>query len=388
MKHSLPLLRPSAVAALLFALALTGSAQPVLQQGYVLGPEDVIIVNVIDQPKFSGEYLVPESGVITLPVVGAVTVTGKTLEELRQIALVGLKKRLLHPEVTVTLKVPRPKRVYVFGDVQKGGILDWKQGWRVQEALGAAGGLVTGIEQRDVRVVLEKAETKERIELPLVEALQDTANPKLTIAPGDVLRFQSLALTPIYVAGKVKQPGIYRMREGEAGVLEAIAQAGGVTPEANITSVRIARATGEQELVDISPAILDAKPVQLPKLRAGDMIVVSEAQEKVVVLGYVKQPGYYPIPSGRTYTLAQAVALAGGEARGRITRIGLVRVENGKDVRRVYDLGKYLTKGDPNSNPTLQPGDIVYVPESNRIEIAQILSGLASSALLFNNIRR
>jgi polysaccharide export outer membrane protein len=350
---------------------------------YVLGPEDVVVITVIDQPKFSGEYLIPDNGRITLPVVGEVAAGGMTIEQLRVVTTNGLKKRLVRPEVAVMLKVARPKRVYVFGEVQRPGILELKPGWRIQEAVSAAGGLNSGLEQRDARVVLERAKGT-KVEMSLDEALNSEQASKLIIEPGDVLRVEVTPLTPIYVTGKVKTPGLFKLREKEAGVLEAIAQAGGVSDDANITSVRIIRLDGTEETVDLSPALLRGETVKLPRLKTGDMVLVSESQDRFAVLGFVNKPGYYSIPSGKKMDLSQAVAMAAGnDKRGRISRIGVMRLENGKETRKVYDLGKYFQKGDVASNPMIRPGDVIYVPETNRVDVATILSGLATGSLLF-----
>ncbi|MEZ0325913.1 MAG: SLBB domain-containing protein [Fimbriimonas sp.] len=359
------------------------------QAEYVLGPEDVVSVTVVDMPKFSGDYLVPTSGIITMPVVGEVNVTGMTLEALRAHAVSKLKARLLKPEVVVSLKSPRARRVYVYGDVRDPGVLELRQGWRLSEALSAAGGLATGIQEQDVRVVLERANSKERIEMTLSEALSGPKADTLTLAPGDVLRITSVAMIPVHVIGKVKSPGIYRLREGESSVLAAIAQAGGVTEDANITSVQITRLNGGDEKVDLAPALIKGEPIKIAKLNSGDMVLVPESRDRFVIMGHVNKPGYYAIPSGTSYTLVEAIARAeGNEKRGSLSKVGLVRYENGKDVRKVYDVGLFTGKGDSRQNPVVRPGDVIFVPETNKVDILQILSGLASSALFLDRIRR
>jgi polysaccharide export outer membrane protein len=376
------------VSALLAMIPAAAVAQDPSQ--YVLGPEDLIAVTVVDMPKFSGEYLIPTTGVISMPVVGEVKAAGMTIDSLRDFAVEKLKARLKNPEVVVVLKVPRPRRVYAYGDVRSSGVFELRDGWRVSELLSAAGGLGPNVLEQDVRVVVEKAATKEKLEMTLSEAINGPQAGSLVLAPGDVVRFNSVAMTPVYVSGKVKSPGLYRLREKEAGVLEALAQAGGVTEDANITSVRVIRLNGSEEKIDLAPSMLRGEKVQLPKLNSGDMVLVSESQNRFVILGYVSKPGYYSIPSGTSITLAEAVARAEGpEKRASLSKVGIVRQENGKEVRKVYDLGKFLgSKGDMSQNPTLMAGDVVYVPETNKVDLLQLLSGLASSALFLDRIRR
>ena len=366
----------------LVAVASAQSSEP-----YKLAPEDVISVQVINHPEFSGDFLIPQSGTVMLPVVGDVWMTGKTLQEVRQIIVTGLKVRLLSPEVNIVLKVPHPRRIYAFGDLQRPGVLELIPGWRVQEALTAAGGVTVGVQTSDIRLSIERR-SKDRIEMPLSQALNLPPDQQITLSEGDVLRFQATPLIPVYVSGKVKLPALYRLRDGEAGLLEAIAQAGGVADDANLTGVRITHLDGTEEKVDLTPALIDGQSLRLPRLRGGDLVIVPESQDRYVVQGYVVKPGYFAIPSGHTITLSQAVAIAGGSApRGRLSRVAIVRMVNGKATVTLYDLGKFLTRGEAKGNPVIQPGDVIFVPETDKFDINQLLAPASIIRLFFGNLR-
>lgn len=382
-KHTMfntsPFHRVVAVAAALACLIVAAWAQ----EPYRLGPEDVVGVQVLNHPEFSGEFIVPASGSVSLPVVGDTRMSGRTLEEVRLTVLEGLKQRLLRPEVNVFLKLPRPKRVYVYGEVQKPGVLPLAPGWRLQEALSAAGGLAPGVQTADVRVTVERAD-KTKVEMPLDEALALPADKAIAVGENDVVRFQVKALVPVYVSGQVRTPALYRLREGESGVLEAITQAGGATPEANLTQVKVVHLNGKEEVVNLAPAMLRGESVRQPQLQPGDMVLVPQATERIAVLGYVQRPGLYAIPSGQQLTLTQAVALAGGQTnRARLSKVGLIRTVDGKETRIVYDLGKYLSQGDPKFNPVLRPEDVIYVPETDKFDLPSLLGPVAVARLLF-----
>ncbi len=365
-------------------LATLGLARTQEPASYILGPEDIVTVTVVDQPKFSGDYLIPESGRISLPVLGDVTVTDMSIEKLHGLILTAMKKRLVHPEVIVSLKSSRIKRIYVFGDVQKPGVIDLKVGWRIAELISAVGGMSSGVDQRDIRVILDHANGS-KVDMSLDEALDS----KALLRAGDVVRVQGASLVSIYVAGKVKLPGVYRLREKDAGLLEAITLAGGMSDNANLTSVRIQHADGTDQTVDLSNLLLNGAPIQLPRLRHGDIVVVAESQAHFAILGFIAKPGYYPIPSGKTLDLSQAVAIAGGnDRRARLRRVGVMTVENGREVRRVYDFGKFLLRGDMDSNPMIHAGDVIYLPETEKLDLTTILSGLATGAILYKSFIR
>lgn len=376
------------------ALATVASAQT--DPEYVLGPEDVVVVNVLRHPEFSDEYLIPSSGVVQIKPVGDVKATGMSLATLQEHVRFKLRDRLRNPEVSVALRLARMKRVYLFGDLKSPGVFDLKEGWGVAECLSAAGGLAQGIQSRDCKVILERAKGESPKPLSLTEALDGSARGEYKLQPGDVLRVESIPTFPVYVTGKVKTPGMYRLREDSTGILEAIAQAGGVLDGAAVASVRIIRITGGEEEVNLTSSLtretlVDPAPANLPlpKLNGGDIVLVPESLDRFAILGHVTKPGFYPIPSGRRYSLSEAVAVAeGAAARGRLSQVGLVRMEGGKEVRRVYDLGKYLKKGDKSQNPEVLPGDVLFIPESNRVDITTVLTGISTSALFFNAIRR
>ncbi len=354
------------------------------QGAYRLEPEDVISITVLRHPEFTSEYIIPPNGTLDMPFGGTVKVTGHTVSDLAVELTTMLKKRLLKPEVSVSLKSLRIRRFYVVGDVKLSGVYDLKPNWGVAESLSMAGGLLPDIQQKDVQVTLEHVATGQKLTLPLDEALRKSTDPDLKIQTGDVLRLESIATFPIYVTGKVKLPGMYRMRIDSTDLMAAIAQAGGAADDASIRRVRVIHVDGAEEVADLVPALRNGDSTKLPKLRSGDMIVVPELTEKFAVLGYVTKPGPFAIPNGETYHLADAVALAGGTVeRGRIARIALLRLVNGKEDKRVYDLGKFIHKGDASQNPVLLPGDVIYVPETNKVDIKTILTGLQTAAITY-----
>lgn len=384
-------LRVSLMAFALLVSFLQASAQTTTD--YVLGPEDVISVTVLRHPEFSGEFLVPVTGGVQLPAVGELKLSGMSLGEVQRFVLRKLRDRLKNPEVSVVLKVPRMQRVFVLGEVKLPGVFDLKPRWGVAEALSTAGGLATGVQSRDVKLFIERR-NGEKLEMPLDSVVGSGSKGAVLLQAGDVLRFDALDTFPVFVTGKVKLPGQVRLRTDGTGLLAAIAQAGGLADGAALNGVRIFRASGSQETVDLSGAFqvgLGAKtaPATFPTLGSGDIVLVPESLDQIAILGFVTKPGFYPMLTGRSYRLSDAVALANGaDKRGRLSKVGLIRFENGKETQRIVDLGRFLRTGDANDNPVLWPGDLVYVPETNKIDLSLVLSGVSSTALLFNALRR
>ena len=83
--------------------------------------------------------------------------------------------------------------------------------------------------------------------------------------------------------------------------------------------------------------------------------------KKVFVLGQVKKPGTFRYES--EMTIVQAVTLAGGlKALASKNRIILTRVEKGDEKKYVIPFAQISEGGV--KNVFLQPGDIIYAPES------------------------
>lgn len=383
------------------ALSLVGMAQPANAKAsveqtadYALGAEDVITVSVLRHPEFSGDFLIPTSGTVQLPAVGEMKLKGMTLLDVQRAVLRKLRDRLQNPEVSVTLKAPRMRRIYVLGDVKAPGVLDLKEGWGISEGLSAAGGLAQNVQSRDCTLTLERATSGEKTQMPLDAVLKGIAKDPIRLQPGDIVRIDSVSTLAVFVTGRVKLPGQVKLREDATGILEAIAQAGGIADGAGLASVRLIHSTGNQEIVDLSGAFQSGLGANsplgtYPKLIAGDVVLVPELLDQFAVLGSVTKPGYYPIPSGRVMTVIDAVAIANGaDRRGRLSRVGLIRTEGGKQTQRVLNLAHFLQTGDAKDNPKLLPGDLVFVPESGKVDLSVVLNGVSAAALLFNAVRR
>ena len=83
--------------------------------------------------------------------------------------------------------------------------------------------------------------------------------------------------------------------------------------------------------------------------------------KKVFVLGEVNKPGTFRYES--QMTIVQAVTLAGGlKALAAKNRLILTRVEEGSEKKYVIPFTQISEGGV--KNVFLQPGDIVYAPES------------------------
>lgn len=345
-------------------------AQQGVPEDYTLDMGDVLSVVVLRHPEFSNEYTVPPSGRVIFHGVGEIEARGRTLREITGVIRERLATRLRNPEVSVSLKQARPLLVFVEGQVGKPGAYPIQPGWRVFEAIAAAEGLKV-LPERAQGLIIRGDQTY-RIDLSALYH-QGDQSMNLPLLPGDKISVQLKPTVRISVAGEVKEAGTYDIEQG-ATALQAIAIAGGTTANASLQKAFIDR-HGNIVPVDLYRAVILGETRNIPLLQDGDVVIVPTNLTRVAVVGQVTRPGYYPIPEGKPFTLSDAIASAGGPTTRAITsRVYILRVQDGQVQRLVIPYQHFLRRGDLSGNPLVVNGDVVFIPETRRVEIGQLLT--------------
>jgi polysaccharide export outer membrane protein len=142
-----------AIAALMLAGTLAGcpTPQPYFnyaaepdprKNGFLLGPSDVLKVNVWHNPDLSGDAVVRPDGTITLPLVGDIPAAGRTPTDVRNEITTRLKAYIKDDSaiVTVAVSAVNSYRFVVSGNVEKPGSYNANHYASVSEAITLAGG--------------------------------------------------------------------------------------------------------------------------------------------------------------------------------------------------------------------------------------------------------
>jgi polysaccharide export outer membrane protein len=347
-----------AVQALLLigGLAIAESAE----DQYRLGPGDTLAVTVLRHPELSvDQVVVTPDGRIQLPVAGDIQVAGKTLPEASADVAQALSGRLVSPEVTVTVKQARVASIFVLGSVAKPGIYGLQPGWRVIEALTAAGG-ITGRPELISGSLFRVGNQTLPLDLPAIIS-NGSLPANLALQPGDVISLSERTIR-VSIAGQVQKPGPCDLPLG-AGVVEAVAVAGGTAPGAALSKVRVQRANGAVVPVDLFRVLVLGEAQGDIKLEAQDLIIVPQSTAKVAVLGSVNKPGYFDIEESAAPKVADALAMAGGPAkRAYLNQVTVVRSDGDKATRLTVDLDHVLREGKVNEDIPLRSGDVIFVP--------------------------
>ena len=155
---------------------------------YRLGPEDVISVEVFNQPRYSKTGItIPPNGKISYPLIrGGVFVVGKTTEQLEQEIADALNESIIDPEVTVTLDKAQSAVYAVMGDVAQPGIRPMTKRLSVYEALMIAGGVLSTGDKKKVMVVHQTRDGMMQQTVIDIAAIEKGKAPNvLYLNPGD-----------------------------------------------------------------------------------------------------------------------------------------------------------------------------------------------------------
>ncbi|MGE0886780.1 MAG: polysaccharide biosynthesis/export family protein [Blastocatellales bacterium] len=153
-----------------------------------LGPEDVISVDVFDQPNYSRTNLtVPPNGRISYPLIGHIMIAGRTTEELEQEITEKLSEYIREPKVSVQLVQVHSLKFMVIGDVATPGIYEMTRRMSVTEALAKAG-YVTRFGDLSKVAVLRLQKDGSTMTLPVnMKEVERGKEQDFFIVPGDTV---------------------------------------------------------------------------------------------------------------------------------------------------------------------------------------------------------
>jgi polysaccharide export outer membrane protein len=272
----------------------------VADPNYVLGPEDVITIDVFNLPELQKmEVRVANDGLVALPLIGRVQAAGLTAERFRQeLAEKWGEDYLQDPQVTVFVKEFKAKPVSVIGAVEKPGLYPLTGQRTLIEMLSMAGGFgKKGTSPAGSTVLItRKSGFKDmvpgdgmhergpnQIEVDLNRLLytrDETLN--IEIKPLDIISVSKADV--VYVTGAVKKPcGFVLEDRPTMTVLQAIAVAEGLTGTAAKKSARILRTNqdGSKTEVPINLGKILRGKAQDATLAANDILFVPDSRKKI-----------------------------------------------------------------------------------------------------------
>lgn len=118
-------------------------------------------------------------------------------------------------------------------------------------------------------------------------------------------------------------------------------------------------------------ALYDAERVVADKLRSYlvdpqvSLFIEEYGNKQIYVLGEVKKPGSYAIPTESRLTALEAISIAGGfTAIAAKDRTKVIRKVSGKSQSLTVEVSSITKRGEKEKDLPLQPNDVVFVPQS------------------------
>ncbi len=267
---------------------------------YILGPDDVLEIKVLNEENWDATVTVSSDGFITYSLLGDLRVDGLTTEQLdAQITSLLERDFFVAPEVTVDVSKPRSKKVYIMGQVKQPGYHELEGDQRLLGTLLKAGGPSSFMTEAKILRLpkggdMVESQGSDAIS-PIIVDLnrlfqQGDQTQNVQLQDGDVIMIADKgastaagkpALGPgqIYVVGSVAKPGIYNHEEADT-VLDAILRAGGFTEFASRNGTKVVRdENGKTKTIQVKMKDVMEKGEMDKNIAIvpGDMIIVPES---------------------------------------------------------------------------------------------------------------
>ncbi|MBO0798261.1 MAG: polysaccharide export protein, partial [Blastocatellia bacterium] len=163
-----------------------------------LGPEDIITVDVFDQPLYTRSNItIPPNGRINYPLIGQIMVAGRTTEELEKEITERLIEYIIDPKVTVTVTNVHSLKFMVLGDVNAPGVYEMPRRMTLTEGIARAGYFSKYGKHTDVTLVRNLPGSKPMPMKVNVKEIEKGHAEDVFLVPGDMIVVSGNALKTI-----------------------------------------------------------------------------------------------------------------------------------------------------------------------------------------------
>ena len=334
---------------------------------YVVGPGDTLAVNLWGGISERLQRVVDREGRISLPDVGPVFVSGRTLGDVQSAVQQTLRMEYRDVSADVSLSRLRTVRVYVVGEVADPGAYDISSLSSALNALVAAGGVAQGGSLRAIK----HYRGKQLIEI--VDAydllLRGVGTDGQRLENGDSLLVPPVG-AQITIEGMVRRPAIYELH-GETSLESALELAGGILPAAALKHVEVERLVAHEkrtmfsldlsETGDSSELVAKFGNFQV---QDGDRIhifpIAPYNDQAIYLQGHVLRPGRYSYHDGMTVRdLLSSYRDLLPEPAGNYAEIIRLNPPDFRPTVESFDLAQALAS--PADAPSLKPLDTVRI---------------------------
>ena len=301
---------------------------------YLLGPGDLLYIDVFDDKSLSRELRILNDGSSSLPLIGSVRLEGLSLNQAKQKIETLLGKELIRPEIQLNVLQTRSIWVSMIGEISSPGVYN----------------LNNKLSTLSKNNSSKAANPRENYNYTLVDSIQHAGG----ITP-------TTDLKNILIVRRIKGINSYNHIKAKISLYDLIIN-------------------GE---LSNNPYLHDGDKIIFSKIDSTNtkeqIIATNNLSPRTIqinIIGEVKNPG--PISLKSNTPLIQAIYSAGGPnyLRANKSNIQLIRVNvDGSVTLKKYYLN--LNQGVSNSlNPLLKDGDIVILKPNSFGKVASTLNNL------------
>lgn len=332
---------------------------------YKLASGDEVLINVWGASEITLTQKISPEGVITIPNVGPVTLSGLSMEEasarIKQ-SLGRIMSGLVNGEdpntyVTVSLSQIRSIKINVVGEALNPGTYTLPSVASLFNALYAAGGVSNIGTLRDIKVYRN---SKEVATLDVYEyLLNGKFDSNIRLENNDMIIIGTYS-TLVQTSGKLKRNRIFELKKGET-LKDVIRYAGGFMGDAFTENVRVVRKAGSQ----FSIATVDSKNFESFLLMDEDAIEVDHGipmfSNRLRITGAVWRKGSYEL-NNEIKTVKQLVNKAGGVKGDEFVGRAQITRQNPDFTKNIIAVDLVGIMKGTSPDIALQPEDELYIP--------------------------
>ena len=300
------------------------SFEPVMNiatpQNYVLGPGDVLIIDVYGATQEAMELKVSPDGDVVVPVVGPIQVAGLSVAAAQRRIKKQMGRFYAESDIKVTMGQTRTIMVNVMGEVNVPGTYTLSAFSTVFHALYRAGGINNLGTLRNIKVF------RQGKQISVIDVYEFILNGRLAgnvrLVDNDVIQVGPYDCI-VDVEGNVKRPMAYELRKGES-LFTLLKFSGGFAGNAYKKSLRVLRNTGQMKSV----FNVDEFDWAGFHMEDGDQVSVEGIYDRfenmVEIKGAVFRPGMYHL-GGKVSSVRSLIETAAGLREEAMASHGVMR---------------------------------------------------------------
>ena len=326
-------------------------------QNYVLGPGDMLIIDIFGDTQKSEQLTVSPDGDVTVPEYGPIHVAGLSVAEAQQRVRNSLGSYYQSSDVKVSVGQTRTIIVNVMGEVRVPGTYTLSAFATVFHALYMAGGINDLGTLRNIQVFRQG-----RL-ITSVDVYEFILNGRLAgnvhLQDNDVIQvgpYEGI----VEIEGSVKRPMAYELRKDES-LATLLKYSGGFMNNAYQKSVRVVRNNGRMKSV----FNVDEFEISEFKMADGDVVTVDQIIDRfenmVEVKGAVFRPGMYNFGK-KVYSVRSLIEAADGVTEEAMTSRAVLRRMKPNRTQEVISVDLKGILDGTAADIALMNEDILFVP--------------------------